>query len=71
MINKKVPLDQIRWETCAVDEALAESIRKRGVAIAVKVNETEDGYVCVDGRNASARAECSLRRTSGSGLCLL
>ncbi len=50
MINKKVPLEQIQWEACTVDEVLVSSIRQRGIAIAVKVNETEDGYVCVDGR---------------------
>ncbi|MCR5449110.1 MAG: ParB N-terminal domain-containing protein [Solobacterium sp.] len=50
MINKKVPLDEIRWENCSVSEDLVSSIRQRGVAIAVKVNETEEGYECVDGR---------------------
>lgn len=50
MINKKVSLSEIIWEECEVSEELIGSIRTRGVAIPVKVNETEDGYECRDGR---------------------
>ena len=48
MINKKVNLCEIQYET-KLDEALLESIAKRGVAIPVKVNVVDDGYECVDG----------------------
>ncbi len=48
MINKKVPLDQIRYETKETGNLLL-SIRERGVAIPVQVDEEENGYVCIDG----------------------
>jgi ParB-like chromosome segregation protein Spo0J len=49
MINTIVPLEQIHYEP-EDPGSLLESIRKRGIAIAVAVNVTNDGYVCVDGR---------------------
>ncbi len=48
MINTIVELNQIKYVTCDPG-SLVESIRKRGVAIAVQVNVVEDGYVCIDG----------------------
>ncbi len=49
MINTIVDLDEIVYEPEDPGN-LTESIAKRGVAIAVEVNRTENGYVCVDGR---------------------
>ncbi len=48
MINKMIAVSDIQFEEC-LDEALLASIRKRGVAIPVKVNVVDGGYVCVDG----------------------
>lgn len=48
MINTIVELNQIHYKTVPC-EKLLDSIRKRGVAIAVQVNQQEDGYECVDG----------------------
>jgi len=50
MINTIVNLDEIDYETVDVDEAFLTSIRERGVAIPVRVNRTEEGYACADGR---------------------
>ncbi len=56
MINKSVPLNEIRFETAAVDPEFLASIRKRGIAIPVKVTQDEEGYVCVDGRKRLSAA---------------
>lgn len=48
MINKKVSLDLIRYETKEAGDLL-QSIRERGVAIPVQVDEEENSYVCIDG----------------------
>ena len=45
MINTKADLSEISWEPEDPGEVLLDSIRKRGVAIPVHVNRTEDGYV--------------------------
>lgn len=50
MINTVVSLAEIRYETVPVEAAFLDSIRQRGVAIPVRVNVTEHGYACVDGR---------------------
>ena len=42
-------LDEIQYEYQDPGN-LTESIRTHGMAIAVQVNVTEHGYVCVDGR---------------------
>ncbi len=57
MINKKVPLDEIHYEYEEPSVTLLESIRTRGMAISVRVNETEDGYECVDGRKRLSACE--------------
>ncbi|MDY3931064.1 MAG: ParB N-terminal domain-containing protein [Erysipelotrichaceae bacterium] len=49
MINTIVNLDEIQYEYEDPGN-LTESIRTHGMAIAVQVNVTEHGYVCVDGR---------------------
>lgn len=49
MINTIVNLDEIQYEYQDPGN-LIESIRMHGMAIAVQVNVTEHGYVCVDGR---------------------
>ncbi|MDD6674600.1 MAG: ParB N-terminal domain-containing protein [Lactimicrobium massiliense] len=49
MINTIVDLDEIQYEYQDPGN-LTESIRTHGMAIAVQVNVTEHGYVCVDGR---------------------
>ncbi|MCH4020111.1 MAG: ParB/RepB/Spo0J family partition protein [Erysipelotrichaceae bacterium] len=49
MINTIVNLDEIQYEYQDPGN-LTESIRTHGMAIAVQVNVTEHGYVCVDGR---------------------
>jgi len=49
MINTIVNLDEIQYEYQDPGN-LTESIRTHGIAIAVQVNVTEHGYVCVDGR---------------------
>ncbi|WP_108775808.1 ParB N-terminal domain-containing protein [Lactimicrobium massiliense] len=49
MINTIVNLDEIQYEYQDPGN-LTESIRMHGMAIAVQVNVTEHGYVCVDGR---------------------
>ncbi len=50
MINTIVNLQEIDFEEKQPGDELLESIRIRGVAIAVRVNRTETGYICVDGR---------------------
>ena len=50
MINTIVPLAEIRFEFTDPGEVLLESIRKRGIAIPVHVNVSDDGYTCEDGR---------------------
>lgn len=49
MINTIVNLNEIQYEYQDPGN-LTESIRTHGMAIAVQVNVTEHGYVCVDGR---------------------
>ncbi len=48
MINTVVKLDEIEYIPCDPGN-LVDSIRKRGIAIAVQVNQVENGYVCIDG----------------------
>ncbi len=50
MITKKVSLDLIRFEECEPGDELLASIARSGIAIPVRVNECEDGYICLDGR---------------------
>lgn len=50
MINTIVPIESIEYEPEPVSAELLESIRTRGIAIPVRVNETERGYRCEDGR---------------------
>ena len=49
MIQKKVKLSKIRYNTVNVDQDLIDSIRKRNIAIAVKVRCDDDHYECIDG----------------------
>lgn len=49
MINTIVSLEEIEYEQEDPGDLL-DSISKRGIAIAVHVNRTENGYVCIDGR---------------------
>ena len=48
MIIKTVALDEIQFTETDPGE-LTESIRRRGIAIPVQVNRTDDGYICIDG----------------------
>jgi len=48
MINTITDIDTIEYETKDPGELL-DSIRKRGVAIAVIVNRTDGGFKCIDG----------------------
>lgn len=50
MINTIVDIHEIDFEPEDPGEVILDSIRKRGVAIAVQVNRRDDRYVCVDGR---------------------
>ncbi|MDX8419281.1 ParB/RepB/Spo0J family partition protein [Stecheria sp. CLA-KB-P133] len=56
MINTIVNLDEIQYEYQDPGN-LTESIRTHGMAIAVQVNVTEHGYVCVDGRRRLSACE--------------
>ncbi len=49
MINTMIDLKRIRYTEIKIDQALLDSIRRRGIAIPVHVAHDEDGYVCVDG----------------------
>lgn len=42
-------LNEISFEKKTYDDALFESIQRRGLAFPIKVNQTEDGYICQDG----------------------
>ena len=48
MITKKVLLKTILFHN-KPNEILKQSILQRGMAIPVRVNEVEEGYVCLDG----------------------
>jgi ParB-like chromosome segregation protein Spo0J len=48
MINTIVSLDEIKYKE-EDPQALLESIRNRGVAIPVQVNQRDGYYECVDG----------------------
>ena len=48
MITKKVLLKKILFHN-KPNEILKQSILQRGMAIPVRVNEVEEGYVCLDG----------------------
>ena len=50
MINTIVPLADIRYEYEEPGQILIDSIRTRGIAIAVHVNACDGYYECVDGR---------------------
>lgn len=50
MINTIVNIDEIDYEKEDPGEMILDSIRKRGVAIAIQVNRKDERYVCVDGR---------------------
>ena len=58
MITKKVMIQKILFEPLEPGEKLTDSIRRRGIAIPVRVNVEEDHYVCLDGRK---RLTASLR----------
>ncbi|MCR5229040.1 MAG: ParB/RepB/Spo0J family partition protein [Solobacterium sp.] len=50
MINTIADIDDIEFEQRDPGNVLYESIKKRGLAIAVKVNRKEDGtFQCIDG----------------------
>ncbi len=50
MINTIVNIDEIHFEQRDPGDILLESIKKRGIAIPVKVNRNEDGtFACTDG----------------------
>lgn len=49
MINKTVNLNEISFDEKSVNEALIDSIRKRGIAIPVRVSINEGKYICIDG----------------------
>lgn len=56
MINTIVDLQDISFEE-KDPGSLTDSIRTRGMAIAVQVNRTEHGYVCIDGRRRLTAAK--------------
>ena len=65
MINTIVEISEITYETVPVTAELVDSIRTRGIAIPVRVNRTDEGYCCVDGRrrlSAAAILRRSVRR---------
>lgn len=49
MIQKKVRLEKIVYQTKEVDDELLNSIRQRNIAIAIKVKEVDDHFECLDG----------------------
>lgn len=50
MINKTVDLASISFEEVPYSKELYESIATRGIAIPIKVEVKEDGFLCVDGK---------------------
>ena len=56
MINTIVEISEITYETVPVTAELVDSIRTRGIAIPVRVNRTDEGYCCVDGRRRLSAA---------------
>ncbi len=50
MINTIVKISEIVYDPSTPSQELVDSIAKRGIAIPVKVNRTDNGYECVDGR---------------------
>lgn len=50
----QVNLSQIEPVSQQVDEALLDSLRKRGLAFPIKVTITKMGYRCVDGKKRLA-----------------
>ena len=49
MILKYIDIRKIKFQKKTYPEELKKSIINRGIAIAIKVKVTEDGYECVDG----------------------
>lgn len=50
MIQKKIALRKIKYLSKSIDDKLINSIKDRGLAIAVKVKSIgDDQYECVDG----------------------
>ena len=49
MIQKKININEITFDRVPYPEELKQSLKNRGVAIAIKVRVTDDGYECVDG----------------------
>lgn len=49
MINTMTDISAISYQECEVSDAFIDSIRKRGIAIPVRVRIEENGYVCTDG----------------------
>ena len=64
MINTIVDLDEISYEPVEVETAFVDSIRIRGIAIPVRVNETDNGYSCQDGRKRLSAAAILSREDS-------
>ncbi len=56
MINTIVDLHSIQY-TYKDPGILLDSIQKRGIAIPVQVNVTEEGYVCLDGNKRLSACE--------------
>ena len=56
MINKTVDLSSIQYENIPAPGNLIASIRERGIAIPVKVNVTDGGFVCIDGNKRLSAA---------------
>ncbi len=56
MINTIVNIKEISYEPEEVDAAFVDSIRTRGIAIPVRVNESDHGYECQDGRKRLSAA---------------
>ena len=50
MINTIVDISEIDYQNEDPGEVILDSIRERGVAIAIQVNRKDGHYVCVDGR---------------------
>ena len=50
LINRYVDIEEIEYQFIEPESELLESIKKRGIAIPVRVNCTESGYQCVDGK---------------------
>ena len=49
MINKKIDINSIKFVYTKYDEVLYESIKNKGLFIAVKVCINGDDYICIDG----------------------